>query len=172
MNGGFLDRFYARLDALGERLQTRQLRIPVNLTAGVVCFLLALLNLFIMPQQVEVSQSDTINGRAFPTLLITVMMLCCVILVVKDLYKLATKRPIEWKVIRLDTEVKALVLMAFLLLSFWLCVVTDLFVVGSIVCCLCFLIYFRCKKPSYYAVTLGLAVIIWVAFRFGLNVDF
>ena len=33
-------------------------------------------------------------------------------------------------------------------------------------------IYFRCKKPSYYAVTLGLAVIIWVAFRFGLNVDF
>ena len=49
---GFLDRFYARLDALGERLQTRQLRIPVNLTAGVVCFLLALVILFIMPQQV------------------------------------------------------------------------------------------------------------------------
>ena len=40
---------------------------------------------------------------------------------------------------------------------------------GSI---LAFLVYFRCKKRSYYAITIGMAVLIWAAFRFGLNVKF
>ena len=125
-----------------------------------------------MPQQVPISEGDAINGRSFPTLLMAVMMLCCAGLVLKDVYKIITKKPIEWKVINLNTEVKALVIFIILLISFFLCIVTDLFVVGSIFCCLGFLIYFRCKKPSYYAITLGIAVIIWVAFRFGLGVEF
>ena len=37
----------------------------------------------------------------------------------------------------------------------------------------CFpMMYFRCRKPSYYAITLGMAVAIWAAFRFGLGVSF
>ena len=90
----------------------------------------------------------------------------------KTSIKSLPKKPIEWKVINLNTEVKALVIFIILLISFFLCIVTDLFVVGSIFCCLGFLIYFRCKKPSYYAITLGIAVIIWVAFRFGLAWNF
>ena len=172
MKENFLDRFYARLDTLGEKLQTKELRIPVNITAGVVFVLFALFILAVMPQQVPISEGDAINGRSFPTLLMAVMMLCCAGLVLKDVYKIITKKPIEWKVINLNTEVKALVIFIILLISFFLCIVTDLFVVGSIFCCLGFLIYFRCKKPSYYAITLGIAVIIWVAFRFGLGVEF
>ena len=172
MKENFLDRFYARLDGLGEKLQTKEFRIPVNITAGVVFFLFALFILAVMPQQVPISEGDAINGRSFPTLLMAVMMLCCAGLVLKDVYKIITKKPIEWKVINLNTEVKALVIFIILLISFFLCIVTDLFVVGSIFCCLGFLIYFRCKKPSYYAITLGIAVIIWVAFRFGLGVEF
>lgn len=172
MKGNVFDLLYARLDAVGEKLQKKEFRIPVNITAGVVCFLVALVILAIMPQQVAISESDTINGRAFPTLLMSVMMACSVGLVIKDIYKIATKKPIEWKVINLNTEVKALVIFAILIISFFLCMVTDLFVVGSIFCCLGFLIYFRCKRPSYYAITIGIAVIIWVAFRFGLGVEF
>ena len=148
MKENFLDRFYARLDTLGEKLQTKELRIPVNITAGVVFFLFALFILAVMPQQVPISEGDAINGRSFPTLLMAVMMLCCAGLVLKDVYKIITKKPIEWKVINLNTEVKALVIFIILLISFFLCIVTDLFVVGSIFCCLGFLIYFRCKKPS------------------------
>ena len=172
MKGNFLDRFYARLDVWGEKLQTKEIRIPVNITAGVVCFVFALVILAVMPQQVPVSESDVINGRSFPTLLMGVMMVCCAGLVIKDVYKIVTKKPIEWKVINLNTEVKALIIFIILLISFFLCIVTDLFVIGSIFCCLGFLIYFRCKKPSYYAITIGIAVIIWVAFRFGLGVEF
>ena len=66
----------------------------------------------------------------------------------------------------------ALVILAILVVSYLLARVTDLFVVGALVCSLGFLVYFRCRKPSYYAITLTLAVAIWAAFRFVLNVDF
>ena len=145
----WVDRLYARMDALGERLGEKQLRIPVDLTAGIVFFLFAVV-----------------------ILLMVVMMLCCAMLVGKELYKLATKRPMNWKVIHLQTELKALVILAILVVSYLLARVTDLFVVGSLVCSLGFLVYFRCRKPSYYAITLTLAVAIWAAFRFVLNVDF
>ena len=167
-----LERSWTLLDGWGARLEKKEIRIPVDLTVGILFALISLVVLWIMPQQVVVSEKDVVDGRAFPTLLMAVMMLCCAGLVLKDVYKIITKKPIEWKVINLNTEVKALVIFIILLISFFLCIVTDLFVVGSIFCCLGFLIYFRCKKPSYYAITLGIAVIIWVAFRFGLGVEF
>ena len=97
-----------------------------------------------------ISEKDTVNGRAFPTLLMVVMMICCAMLVAKEIYKLITKQPLNWKVINLQTELKALVILAILVVTYLLCRYTDLFVVGAIFCCLGFLVYSRCKKPSYY----------------------
>ena len=139
---------------------------------GVLFFLFALAILYVLPQQVAISEKDTVNGRAFPTLLMVVMMICCAMLVAKEIYKLITKQPLNWKVINLQTELKALVILAILVVTYLLCRYTDLFVVGAIFCCLGFLVYFRCKKPSYYVITLTLAVAIWAAFRFVLHVDF
>ena len=168
----WINNFHARMDRWGESLHKKELRIPVDMTVGVLFFLFALVILFVMPQQVVISEKDTVNGRAFPTLLMVVMMICCAMLVGKELYKMATKQPLNWKVINLQTELKALVILAILLVTYLLCRFTDLFVVGAIFCCLGFLAYFRCKKPSYYVITLTLAVAIWAAFRFVLNVDF
>lgn len=168
----WIERFHARLDAWGERLNEKEIRIPVDLTAGILFFLFALAILFVMPQQVVVSDKDVVNGRAFPTLLMVVMMICCGMLVVKELYKVFTKQPLNWKVINLKTELKALAILAILVITYLLCRFTDLFVVGAIFCCLGFLIYFRCKKPSYYVITLTLAVAIWACFRFVLHVEF
>ena len=168
----WITRFHARMDSLGEKLHEKEIRIPVDLTVGVVFFLFALAILLVMPQQVAVSEKDVVNGRAFPTLLMVVMMICCGALVVKELYKLATKQSLQWKVINLQTEIKALVILAILVISYLLARATDLFVVGAIFCCLGFLLYFRCKKPLYYVITLTLAVVIWATFRFVLNVDF
>lgn len=168
----WINDFHARMDRWGESLHQKELRIPVDMTVGILFFLFALVILFVMPQQVVISEKDTVNGRAFPTLLMVVMMICCAMLVGKELYKLATKQPLTWKVINLQTELKALVILAILLVTYLLCRFTDLFVVGAIFCCLGFLAYFRCKKPSYYVITLTLAVAIWAAFRFVLHVDF
>lgn len=168
----WVNQVHARLDAWGEKLHEKEIRIPVDLTVGILFFLFSLGILFVMPQQVVVSEKDVVNGRAFPTLLMVVMMICCGMLVAKELYKLFTKQPLNWKVINLQTELKALAILAILVITYLLCRFTNLFVIGAVFCCLGFLVYFRCKRPSYYVITLTLAVVIWACFRFVLNVEF
>lgn len=167
-----LDRLTARLDAMGERLGQKEVRIPVDLVTGILFALFALVIFWVMPDQVVISEKDVVNGRAFPTLLMGLMLLCCVMLVGKELYKLATKQPIAWKTINLLVEVKALIILAILVGTYFLSKLTGLFVIGGVFCCLGFLVYFRCRKPSYYIITVALAVGIWAAFRFVLGVDF
>ena len=130
----WVNEFHARMDRWGERLSKKELRIPVDLTVGVLFFLFALAILYVLPQQVAISEKDTVNGRAFPTLLMVVMMICCAMLVAKEIYKLITKQPLNWKVINLQTELKALVILAILVVTYLLCRYTDLFVVGAIFC--------------------------------------
>ncbi len=167
-----LARLNARLDAIGERLDEKELRIPVDLVTGVLFALFALVIFQVMPDQVVVSEKDVVNGRAFPTLLMALMLLCCVMLIGKELYKLATRQPLAWKTINLLVEVKALIILLILAGTYFLSRLTGLFVVGGVFCCLGFLLYFRCRKPSYYVITVALAVGIWAAFRFVLGVNF
>ncbi len=167
-----LARLNARLDAIGKRLDEKELRIPVDLVTGVLFALFALVIFQVMPDQVVVSEKDVVNGRAFPTLLMALMLLCCVMLIGKELYKLATRQPLAWKTINLLVEVKALIILLILAGTYFLSRLTGLFVVGGVFCCLGFLLYFRCRKPSYYVITVALAVGIWAAFRFVLGVNF
>ena len=76
------------------------------------------------------------------------------------------------KTMNMLAEVKALIIIAILIFTYLLARWTDLFVIGAVFCAVAFLVYFRCKKKLYYAITVGLAVLIWVAFRFVLNVPF
>ena len=168
----WVEQFNGRMDAWGRKLHEKEIRIPIDLVTGVVFFRFALVVFLVMPDQVAVSEKDVVNGRAFPTLLMVVMMLCCAMLVAKELYKLATKQPLNWKVINIQVEVKALVILGILIGTWFLSKLTGLFVIGAIFCCLGFLLYFRCRKKSYYVITLVLAVAIWAAFRFALGVDF
>ena len=168
----WVEQFNGRMDAWGRKLHEKEIRVPIDLVTGVVFFLLGLGVLLVMPDQVAVSEKDVINGRAFPTMLTIVMLLCCAMLIGKELYKLATKQPLNWKVINIQVEIKALVILGILVVTYLLSKLTGLFVVGAVFCCLGFLLYFRCRKKSYYVITLVLAVVIWAAFRFALGVDF
>ena len=168
----WVEQFNGRMDAWGRKLHEKEIRIPIDLVTGVVFFLVGLGVLLVMPDQVAISEKDVVNGRAFPTLLTVVMLLCCAMLIGKELYKLATKQPLNWKVINVQVEMKALVILAILVGTWLLSRLTGLFVIGAIFCCLGFLLYFRCRKKSYYVITLVLAVAIWAAFRFALGVDF
>ena len=168
----WVEQFNGRMDAWGRKLHEKEIRIPIDLVTGVVFFLVGLGVLLVMPDQVAISEKDVVNGRAFPTLLTVVMLLCCAMLIGKELYKLATKQPLNWKVINVQVEMKALVILGILVVTYLLSKLTGLFVVGAIFCCLGFLLYFRCRKKSYYVITLVLAVAIWAASRFALGVDF
>ena len=168
----WVEQFNGRMDSWGRKLHEKEIRIPVDLVTGVVFFRVGLGVLLVMPDQVAISEKDVVNGRAFPTLLTVVMLLCCAMLIGKELYKLATKQPLNWKVINIQVEIKALVILGILVVTYLLSKLTGLFVVGAVFCCLGFLLYFRCRKRSYYVITLVLAVAIWAAFRFALGVDF
>ena len=169
----WMDWLDEKRDTIGEKLSKKEMKLPIDIVTGVFFLLLGAVILLIMPKQVLVSDSDVINGQAFPTLLMAVMMICSGVVLAKELYNIFVKKmPPAMKNINLLVEVKALEILAILLLTYVICRVTDLFVVGAIFCSLAFLIYFRCRKLSYYAITLTVAVLIWIAFRFGLNVNF
>ena len=168
----WVEQINGRMDARGRKLHEKEIRIPIDLVTGIVFALFALVILLVMPDQVAVSEKDVVNGRAFPTLLMAVMLLCCAMLIGKEVYKLATKQPLNWKVINIQVEAKALAILGILLGTYFLSKWTGLFVVGTVFCCLGFLLYFRCRKKSYYVITLVIAVAIWAAFRFALGVDF
>ena len=169
----WMDWLHEKRDTIGEKLSKKEMKLPIDIVTGIFFLLLGAVILLIMPKQVPVSDSDVINGQAFPTLLMAVMMICSGVVLAKELYNIFVKKmPPAMKNINLLVEVKALEILAILLLTYVICRVTDLFVVGAIFCSLAFLIYFRCRKLSYYAITLTVAVLIWIAFRFGLNVNF
>ena len=146
-----------KLDAWGEKLEKINISYPSDLVSGILFLILSIVILAIMPQQVQISEKDLVNGRAFPTMLAYLMMAMSVLLTGKELAKLATKKPLEMKTMNALVEVKAVVVMGILLVTYLLAKLTDLFVIGGVFCAVSFLLFFRCKKKAYYAITLTAA---------------
>lgn len=167
-----LERMYARLDAWGEKLDQKQIRIPMDLTTGIVFFVLSVVVLLLMPSQVQISEKDIINGRAFPTLVCFVMMACSLALIVIEIMKIAAHKPLKWKVINMKTEGKTLILFGIIFVSYLLARLTNLFAIGAVFACIGFLLYFRTKKPRDYAIAIAISLTIWALFRFVLGVEF
>ena len=161
-----------KLDTWGEKLEKTNITFPSDLVTGILFLVVSIVILLIMPQQVVISEKDVVNGRAFPTMLAYLMMAMSLLMTGSELVKLVTKKPLTMKTVNALAEVKALTIIAILVVTYLLAKVTDLFVIGGLFCAVAFLVYFRCKKKSYYAITVTAAVLIWVVFRFVLNVTF
>lgn len=167
-----LARWNQHLDEIGGRLKEKTIEIPTEIVGAALFLILAVVLLLAMPQQVTVSDADVVNGRVFPTMLMVIMIVCCAILLVQGVIKKAKGLPVPVCRLNLLTEVKALLIMAIMLVTYLICSLTDLFVLGAVFCAAGFLVYFRCRKKLYYVITIGIAVLVWVAFRFGLGVRF
>ena len=81
----WVEQFNGRMDSWGRKLHEKEIRIPIDLVTGVLFFLVALGVLLVMPAQVAKSEKDVVTGRAFPTMVMAQMMLCCAMLVGKEL---------------------------------------------------------------------------------------
>ena len=168
----FVSDMEKKLDTWSEKLAKINFSFPADLVTGILFMAIAAVILLIMPQQVVISEKDLVNGRAFPTMLAYLMLAMSLMLTGSELFKLVNKKPLNTKTVNALVEVKALLLIAILVVTYLLAKVTDLFVIGGLFCAVAFLVYFRCKKKHYYAITVTAAVVIWVVFRFVLNVDF
>lgn len=160
------------LDKAGETLKKKEITLPTDMIGAGLFLILAVFLLLIMPGQVPISESDVVNGRMFPTLLLVLMMICCGLLLIQNINKIRKKEPLHTCTLNLLTEVRAMIILGILLGTYFICKATDLFVLGGIFCCLGFLVFFRSKKKLYYVVCIVMAVAIWAAFRFGLGVRF
>ena len=129
----------------GENLmfneKEKEISIPPDLAGSILFFLLGAVLFFMLPSQVPISENDVINGRVFPKLLFSLMMICSAVLIIQNIIKISKKQPVQVSTFNLLTEVKALMILTILFIT-------------------------------YYAITIGMAVLIWAAFRFGLNVKF
>lgn len=160
------------LDKLAANMKETEVSIPTDLAGSILFFIIGAALFFMLPSQVPVSENDVINGRVFPKLLFSLMIICSAILIIQNIIKISKKQPVQISTFNLLTEVKALLILVILFITYFICRITDLFVLGAVFCSIAFLVYFRCKRRSYYVITLGMAVLIWAAFRFGLNVKF
>ena len=161
-----------QLDSIGAKLEKKEVLIPTDLAAAVVFFLVGMVLLFLVPSQVTVGSEEVVSGAAFPTYLCYLMIGGSVLIMIQNILKIVRKETIETKAINAFVEVKAFIIFGILVVFWLICSMTDLFVIGAIWCAIAFLVFFRCKKKLYYFITITVAVSIWAAFRFILNVNF
>ena len=129
-----IERAEAKLDEWGAKLEQKNIEYPVDLICGILFLVIGIVLLLIMPQQVQISEKDVVNGRAFPTMLIWLMLAMSALLVGREAYNMVMHRPTKTKTLNLLVETKALVIVLILVVTYLLAEVTDLFVVGAVFC--------------------------------------
>lgn len=169
---GWISRIDQRIDAVENKLKQKEFSIPMDLVGGVLMAIFAVVILLLLPSEIKIKESDVVNGRAFPTMLMIVMLACSLALVLKEGYKLLKKQEVKQIKLNLLVELKAVTIFAFMLIFYFVCQWTGIFAVGACTFALLMMLFFRCKKWNYYAITIAAGVLIWVAFRYGLNVRF
>ena len=97
------------------------------------------------------------------------IIICGVVLLVKEIYNIISKKKANIVETTVLVEVKALIILGILVL-YWLLMGLIGFIISSILLGLAMLMFFRVKKPSYYIIVSVVAVLIGVFFRYVLNV--
>ena len=114
-----IERAEAKLDEWGAKLEQKNIEYPVDLICGILFLVIGIVLLLIMPQQVQISEKDVVNGRAFPTMLIWLMLAMSALLVGREAYNMVMHRPTKTKTLNLLVETKALVIVLILVVICW-----------------------------------------------------
>lgn len=78
-----------KLDELATRMKEKEISIPTDLAGSILFFLLGTVLFFMLPSQVPISENDVINGRVFPKLLFSLMMICSAVLIIQNIIKIS-----------------------------------------------------------------------------------
>ena len=78
--------------------------MPTDLLGGVLFLIFGLVMLWLIPQQIEIKKKELVNGRAFPNLLMYVMIACSIILIVQQVIKLARRQEVKLTTVNLLVE--------------------------------------------------------------------
>ena len=114
-----------KLDELATRMKEKEISIPTDLAGSILFFLLGAVLFFMLPSQVPISENDVINGRVFPKLLFSLMMICSAVLIIQNIIKISKKQPVQVSTFNLLTEVKALMILTILFITYFICRITE-----------------------------------------------
>ena len=114
-----------KLDELATRMKEKEISIPTDLAGSILFFLLGTVLFFMLPSQVPISENDVINGRVFPKLLFSLMMICSAVLIIQNIIKISKKQPVQVSTFNLLTEVKALMILTILFITYFICRITE-----------------------------------------------
>ena len=94
-----------KLDELATRMKEKEISIPTDLAGSILFFLLGAVLFFMLPSQVPISENDVINGRVFPKLLFSLMMICSAVLIIQNIIKISKKQP-DHECLHLSQKIK------------------------------------------------------------------
>lgn len=105
--------------------------MPTDLLGGVLFLIFGLVMLWLIPQQIEIKKKELVNGRAFPNLLMYVMIACSIILIVQQVIKLARGQEVKLTTVNLLVEVKALLIFLAMIVFCFVAKTSGNFAVGA-----------------------------------------
>jgi putative tricarboxylic transport membrane protein len=157
------------IDRTGLALEHKKFKFYPSLSGSALFMALSLFILIVMPSQIKIRPEEVINARTFPTILAFIMMGGAILNLLKDLYRLKSKKKLVSSELCLFTEIKALILLCFLIIYAVLIPLIG-FIASSVIYGMLMLIFFRIKNWKYYLLVTLLAVIIGLLFKNVLHV--
>jgi hypothetical protein len=165
----FLDSIDSFIDNTGNKLEKHEINVPINIVGAILFIAISLICLKLVPSQIHVNTESSITARTFPVLMLRIVLLFSTVLLLKDIISIIRKKKIELKVINLLVEVRALIILAMLII-FLVLLHFSSFIASSIVFGILMLFYFRSRKISSYIIICSAAIIIGFLFQYVLKV--
>ncbi|MBK5200930.1 MAG: tripartite tricarboxylate transporter TctB family protein [Spirochaetaceae bacterium] len=165
----FLDSVDLLIDNTGTKLERHNMNVPINIVGAILFIIIAIVGLSLVPSQIKLNTSSAITARTFPLLMLRIVLIFSVVLLLKDIIAIIRKKDIEMKEINLLVEIRALIILAMLIL-FLVLLHFSSFIASSIVFGILMLFYFRSRKLSSYIIICSSAIIIGFLFQYVLKV--
>lgn len=152
------------IDNIGRNLEQKRFRLYPSIAGSVFFLALSVFIFLMMPSQIKIRPDQTITARTFPAILAFIMLGGAILNLVKDGIKLIRKETIPFIEVYILTEVKALIILLFLIIYALLIPLTG-FSIASVIYGILMLIYFRIKNWKYYILVSILALMIGYLFK-------
>ena len=165
----FIESLDSWLDKTGDKLESKKVKLYTDIIGPLVFMIFAAAVLLLMPSQIILLDESQINPRTFPVLLMWLILICSAVQLIKEIVRIVKKNDPAVKEINLLVEVKALIILV-ILIGYAVLMQVIGFTISSVLAGVAMLLFFRIKKPLYYAIIIFAAVLIGVFFRSVLNV--
>ena len=141
-----------------------KIKFKQDLVGGIVFLIVSLIIWFMMPSQIKINTTDTINSQSFPRVIIGLMMICSIYLIIVQVVKMIRKAPVKEVEIDFRQEGKC-ILMIGMIAGYWIMLHFLTFMAASLIFSGLILVFFKCKNWKYYGIVFTSIIVITLVFQ-------